>query len=250
MLHQLSFHLHADNVDNFLNTSKNYHQPLGLNSLISHHDFDPDFISATINRALNDNLKQIVLDMGCTFAVSPDKTDFITYHTVQNMTMIQTAGRPTKILGHGMVEWTLVNDTGNLMPIHVPCQHVPLAKMRLSSPQVLCHFLNLDCFQDRFGGNSNYFWLHGSCNCKQKFLCHIDPNSNLPVTLSKTSYHHSIMISEQTYQPITLCTKFSLQQLPFTSTYSTIMEDSNLNLSPAQKELLIWHCRLGHFALC
>jgi hypothetical protein len=143
--------LHSDNFDHFFNISTNYHQPLALNTLISNQDFDPDFIAAIITRALNDNLKQIVLDTGCTFAVSPDKTDFITYHTVQNMTMIQTAEGPTKILGHGMVEWTLVSDSGNLISLQVPCQHVPAAKMRLLSPQALCQFLNLDCSQDQLG---------------------------------------------------------------------------------------------------
>jgi hypothetical protein len=68
------------------------------------------------------------------------------------------------------------------------------------------------------------------------------------VALAKTPNHNSITLSEQVYQPIIPCTKCFWQQLSLTSTYSTITEDNNRNLSPAQKELLLWHCRLGHLS--
>jgi hypothetical protein len=102
------FHLHDDNIDHFFYTSTSYNQPLALDALISHQDFNPELIDAIITRVLNDNIKHIVLDTGCTFAFSPDRTDFIEYHTIQDMSMIQKVGGQTKILGHGMVQFTLV----------------------------------------------------------------------------------------------------------------------------------------------
>jgi hypothetical protein len=87
---------------------------------------------------------QIVLDTGCTFAVSPDKTDFISYHTSSKATMVQTAGGPTNIVVYGIVEWSLVNEDGILVPIQIPCKHIPAAKMRLLSPQDFCQVMDLN----------------------------------------------------------------------------------------------------------
>jgi hypothetical protein len=64
MPHKLLFPLHSENFDIVFYNSMSYHQPLSLNALNSHQDFDPDFIAAIITRALNDKLKQIVLDSG------------------------------------------------------------------------------------------------------------------------------------------------------------------------------------------
>jgi hypothetical protein len=65
-----------------------------------------------------------MFDTGCTFDISIDKTDFIIYQPLQNYTMIQTAGGPTRILGRGTIEWILIIQDGSLI-------HVPEAKMRL-----------------------------------------------------------------------------------------------------------------------
>jgi hypothetical protein len=91
-------------------------------------DFDPDFIATIATRELNDNLKRIIFDTGCSFAISPDKTNFIAYQSLQNNTMIQTSGGPTKKLGQRTIEWTLISQDGSLIPIQIPCQHVPAEK--------------------------------------------------------------------------------------------------------------------------
>jgi hypothetical protein len=128
---------------NYINNNNHHHYPLSHHAFMLNQDFDPDFIATIVTRELNDNLKRII------FAISPDKTNFIAYQSLQNNTMIQTAGGPTQILGQETIEWTLINQDGSLIPIQIPCQHVPAAKMRLLSPQALCQFLNLDCSKDR-----------------------------------------------------------------------------------------------------
>jgi hypothetical protein len=146
-----------------ISTTSHYPAITSLNALISQRDFEPDFIATITTRELKDNMIQIVLDTGCTFAASPDKTDFITYHTSSKTAMVQTAGVPTNIVRYGIVEWSLVNEDGILVPIQIPCKHIPPAKMRLLSPQDFCQVMDLNQSQDQFGGNSNYFWFP---NCR------------------------------------------------------------------------------------
>jgi len=57
-----------------------------------------------------DSLIQIVLNTGCTFAITPERGDFVTYHEAQEVAFVQTAGGPTKIVGHGIVHWTLIGE--------------------------------------------------------------------------------------------------------------------------------------------
>jgi hypothetical protein len=100
-----------------ISTTSHYPTITSLNALISERDFDPDFIASITTRELKDNKIQIVLDTGCTFAVSPDKTDFITYYTSSKTAMVQTVGGPTNIARYGIVEWSLVNEDRILIPI-------------------------------------------------------------------------------------------------------------------------------------
>jgi hypothetical protein len=247
--HHLSSSIpHFDILNHLFHILSDYRYPSNCNALISSQEFDPDFIAAITTRELDSNLKHVVFDTGCTFAISPDITDFITYHTVPKTATIQTAGGPTKISGHGIVEWTLVSEDGNLIPLQVPCQHVPAAKMRLLSPQALCQLLDLDGSQDHFGGNSNHFWLHGSRDCKKRFQCSIDPRSNLPVALAKTRNNHMLTVPKQAIKLASPCISNPQCRSQSTTMNSTLTEENNQNLSPAQKELLLWHYCLGHLS--
>jgi hypothetical protein len=226
--HHLSSSIpHFDILNHLFHISSDYRYSSNCNALISSQDFDPDFIAAITTMELDGNLKQIVFDTGCTFAISPDITDFITYHTVPKTATIQTAGGPTKISGHGIVEWTLLSEDGNLIPLQVPCQHVPAAKMRLLSPQALCQFLDLDGSQDHFGGNSNHFWLHGSRDCKQRFQCSIDLRSNLPVALAKTCNNCMLTVPKQVIKLTSPCINNPQQRSQSTTMLSTLTEENN-----------------------
>ena len=69
----------------------------------STHYFDPDFIAAIVQQGADKSLVQIVLDTGCTFAISPERSDFVTYHRSPDVASVQSAGGPTNIVGHGIV---------------------------------------------------------------------------------------------------------------------------------------------------
>jgi hypothetical protein len=160
--------------------------PLSLNAHISLKDFDPDFIATLLSRINYDGFAEVVLGTGCTFAITPDKRDFLTYHNVQGrLRQDQTA-----ISGHGIVRWTLVSEDGIPLDLDLPCRHVLSAKIRLISPQDYCQYRGLDQLRDQFGGNSRHFWMNATSQ-QHRFQCPIDPRSNLPVDLARVSSHHN-----------------------------------------------------------
>jgi hypothetical protein len=119
--------------------------------------------------------------------------------------------------------------------------------MRLLSPQDFCQFIYFNQSQDQFGGNSNYFWFDGPHNQKCRFCCPIDPKSNLPIALAKKSTH-TLPYSPFTKKNNTCCMKWSHYSSQHTSVCISLIVDQNQNLSSAQKELLLWHFRLGHLS--
>jgi hypothetical protein len=163
------------------------HLPLALNSHVQRADFDPDFVASLISRNSGDDIVDIVLDTGCTFAITQDRRDFIKY-TEGSMGNIHTVNRPTSVSGYGKVRWTVISEDGRPVQLIVPRHHVPASKVQLLSPQDFCQYAGFDCSKDQCGGNLSYFWMNSDHDgtCSQ---CPIDPQSNLAVVLAKTLCH-------------------------------------------------------------
>ncbi|KAI2510176.1 hypothetical protein MHU86_4208 [Fragilaria crotonensis] len=77
------------------------------------------------------------------------------------------------------------------------------------------------------------------------FQCPIDPRSNLPVALAKTPCNPGGCIAlesstpESPGPPCASCQRHSLVSL-------SVLDETNQNITAAQKDLLLWHFRLGH----
>ena len=77
-----------------------------------------------------------------------------------------------------------------------------------------------------------------------RFQCPIDPRSNLPVALAKTSCHQGGCNTESSEildpsAPCSSCHRHAIATL-------YVLDKTNQNLTSAQKDLLLWHFRLGH----
>ena len=131
------------------------------------------------------------------------------------------------------------------MDLLIPCHHVPASTVRLLSPQDFCQSQGFDRSTDQFGGNSNYFWMHAD-HQQSRFQCPIDPRSNLPVALAKTPCNpggcqtgESSTDGETVGPPCPSCSRHSIVGL-------SVLNETNQNITAAQKDLLLWHFRLGH----
>lgn len=213
--------------------------PLALNSHIQRSDFDPDFVATLLSRGGDDAVVDVILDTGCTFAITPDRKDFIQYHE-GSVGTVQTVNGPTAMVGYGLVRWTLISEDGTLSHLVVPCHHVPASKVRLLSPQDFCLYAGLDRSRDQYGGNSNYFWMNSNPT-GVRFQCPIDPRSNLPVALAKLPCHTNGQCAPPVASnlPCSSCHRHTLANL-------SVFDETNQNITAAQKELLLWHSRFGH----
>ena len=79
----------------------------------------------------------LVLDSGCSIAISPDINDFIngTYRTQDCTT--SGIGSGLQAQGIGTIQWSLTNTSGGITTLELQCLFVPDAPCRLLPPQQL-----------------------------------------------------------------------------------------------------------------
>ena len=116
-------------------TSSTSFLPLALNAHVTRSDFDPDFVATLLSRTPGADVVDIILDTSCTFSITTDKRDFVTYEPAP-VGQVQTVNGPTALVGTGLVRWTLISEDGHQMDLLIPCHHVPDASsVRLLSPR-------------------------------------------------------------------------------------------------------------------
>lgn len=100
--------------------------------------FDPNFVASLVSStaAPDAPLFPVIFDTGGSFAITPDVQDFIGPSIFKNWGKIQTAtGMKMKMIALGVVSWQMVSHDGATVNIKVPDFLVPVANIRLFSPQ-------------------------------------------------------------------------------------------------------------------
>ncbi len=172
----------------------------------------------------------IVLDTGASFSLTPVKSDFVTSIRpcdIKSMTGITDSVR---VEGIGEVEWPIRDMNGKPGLIRVQAYYIPQATIRLFSPQ-------------------SYFQKHSSGSCyfdaKVTKLTQNDGSvltfeynreSNLPLLWPADT---SLQVNERVFVMGPLGQRALEAKL-------SLLDASNRNLTNEQKELLLWHQRLGH----
>ena len=191
----------------------------------------------------------IVIDTGASRSLSPHRSDFVSFTPLD--ASIQGVGATSKIKGSGRVRWKIIDMRGVVHEIETMAYYVPNATIRLYSPQY--HFK-----ENMVGSmklNHNAVSLHLSQQKTLEFP--FNPSSNLPLMLladhlsfltaffapsglqsSLTSHESAVRDSPLFESMDALIKENDLSAL--------LVDESNSNLSKAQKELLVWHWKLGH----
>lgn len=167
----------------------------------------------------------IILDTGASVSISPIKEDFIGgIHELENET-IRGFAHDLKISGYGRVRWKLKDVFNNEMVVETNALYIPEGDVRLFSPQAW--------FQENQKGTllvdasaATIYSPFDNSICT--FFHHRD--NNLPMAFQDPQY------------------EFGLEFGSFTSTdvKLSVADEMNQNLTKAQKELLLWHWKLGH----
>ena len=160
----------------------------------------------------------VIIDSGASLAISPSEADFVgPIHYYSSHRSLGGMAGGIQIKGIGKVAWSFKTAQG-ILTIHSKCYFVPKATARLLSPQ------RLFSFADNINGKF-------SCSEKNATLefdnvgslqIDYDPNNHLPISVAKNLAGTQAQIN------------------------LTVLDDTNQNLTPSQKLLLLWHSRFGH----
>ena len=172
----------------------------------------------------------IIIDTGASISLTPVVTDFVGAIEPADLDSLQGLSSKTKVCGQGTVHWKIQDMFGMVRTIAIKAYYVPEASIRLMSPQ--------QYFQEHKSGHAEFdgeeMAIHlPSDKGVMKFPFH--KGNNLPFMLLND--HPSIL-------PI------SANDINLLSNSSRILtsvaEQTNQNLTIAQKELLLWHWKLAH----
>jgi hypothetical protein len=208
----------------------------------------------------------IVIDTGASCTITPSLSDFISHPTTSDTKKLGSLTTvETKVSGQGPIEWEIEDVNGVTKKLSTMSYYVPEATIRLFSPQI--YFKENPTAHLTL--NVNGIELHMPCGTILKFPT--QPGSNLPIMLTRQALqrgrnkfgsnrpHHKpslntmsnilSFICSTTYDSFVHGSIFHLQHAGAMAAVindDAVLKNHNNNLSPEQKELLLWHYRLGH----
>ena len=182
----------------------------------------------------------VLFDSGANICITNRKEDFVGgVKPIQGKSGVDGIGKNLKNEGYGWVAWTFVADNGMYRTFKLPCYYVPSQTQRIASlPALLQEYpdttIHLDsCTLTISGDDRNPPLTVPFCaktNLPSKDIeAQIKPKivANLTVNATKANKKPSL---PQTTQP-------------------SLTVPSNINMTEPEKELLRWHCRLGHISM-
>src|SRR3569832_498422 len=223
-------------------------------------DYILSFQSAKHDKSVND-VFSVCLDTGCSIGFTYSLDDFEeppvagAYGSVKTMNDTSTA-----ITAFGVVAWRVVDQTGREHVVRSPAYFVPNTTQRLLSPQAYAQFQGWDGPDDCYAGNNKRMWLLlNSMNTNSdgsktlaKLEAPIAANDRIPYFTAwplpkDETVESSSATKKQKKKKKSACQCQHCNQCFFASMFNIeVLNESNENLSEAQKELLLDHQRLGH----
>ena len=194
----------------------------------------------------NLNHLPIVIDTGASRSLSPRREDFIDESFVPLSSSLEGISEKTAISGKGLVRWKVTDMNGKIGMVITEAYYVPSATIRLYSPQF--HFREHSKGSISMDHNTISLCLPPMPENKNKVLKLVFPfqqSSNLPLMLKSDhpDLPSSFNVAASRYGPVSETLETTISSGDFSAFLADI---ENPNLSPAQKELLVWHWKLGH----
>jgi hypothetical protein len=169
----------------------------------------------------------LIFDTGASIGVTPCADDFVAWEPMTQKHYLNELSNVTQVKGVGIARWIVRDDSGARHEIQQRAYYIPEAHMRLMSPQ---RFLS----QHKSGQFTIYHdrAVFEFPNSRGRLTFRAgNTGSDIPYTFP-VCRHQREHNRAQFADAIANCGIFG---------------DDNTNVTPAQKELMSWHCRLGHF---
>jgi len=172
----------------------------------------------------------VVIDSGASYSLTPRIEDFVTPIRPDDTTLTGLTST-TVVAGSGTVEWMIQDVQGVIRKLRVEAFYVPSATIRLFSPQ--------QYFQEN---NKGSYYMEAKRStltlaCGTELLFPYNPGNRLPMMLTKQHFDKCVHVAG-----------LSMEECTYLSN-NLIVDSTNLNLSGSQRELLLWHWKLGHIGM-
>jgi hypothetical protein len=207
----------------------------------------------------DDSSIPIIIDTGASVLVSPNEADFIGPITaIPGGKKIEGLNSQVQVEGHGRVRWTVHDKNGCEGTIESQAYYIPPASIRLMRPQT--YFQEGERGRYEMTDNGVLLELHDTTVLQFPFdLRHNLPSMGAPIGTAAARLGADPGHSNDTcYDPFlegafdprfgSDCFGRDIFSQPSESALITldVAGSPNPNLSIPQKELLVWHWRLGH----
>ena len=168
----------------------------------------------------------IVWDSGASVCITFCKEDFVTFDDTCELETLQgfSSEEGQAVKGVGLVKWYIQDTSGRSRSIEVEAYYIPTSRVRLLSTSTLL---------EKYPGETVTITARGlvmsgvpNSQRRGRIFAPINVTSKLPVSIGRKA-------------PKAGCAAF---------TATPVVSADNINLSPAEKELLRWHQRLGHIS--
>ena len=180
-----------------------------------------------------------MLDTGASWTVTPFIRDFVDTIEPADLDSLRSLDGNIAVHGMGPIELTIQDMDGIIRTIRTQALYVPTAEVRLFSPQSF--------FMENKGGSL-------TC-CHKKVVLTLPDGCSLTFPWQLPSKLPYMLTTEMLQSKASAkCYGFTMRDLKpplvqpaaYTHALPNILDPSNLNLTGSQKELLLWHQRLGH----
>ena len=206
----------------------------------------------------------LIWDTGASSGLTPFKADFLTYEECD--IPIKDVSQTNRVIGMGLAMYRMTASNGNEIIMVVPSYHLPHTDIRLLSPQAYHRLYRGNSYVDDDVVQMNL------CPLDQQHRSRIDipmePNSNLPILFNVSTTSKEKELHRQYFKPrlslhhreegVSGSAEFSIDEGAIAEVeyefnrhqslfgkWGCVSAGNNQNLSAAQKELLLWHWKLG-----
>ena len=198
---------------------------------LSRDSTKPYSISGFIVQEVQPGTVPIVIDTGCSISVTPFLEDFASELQPAQEDSMQGLKDSVHVKGVGWVDWTIRDVFNRVALVRTQAYYVPDARIRLLSTQTY--------FKEHDGGNIVQDHEKVTLNTPngERLTFPYDLGSNLPLMYLD---HRSPQVGLSGRQVMNLTTSKDIEHT------LSLLDEINHNMSKPQKELMLWHQRLGH----
>jgi hypothetical protein len=178
----------------------------------------------------------IVIDSGASYSVTPNLDDFVGPIEKAETQELNGLNATIKVIGQGTVEWKIQDLFGTVRSVKTLAFYVPEANIRLFSPQKY--------FKENKQAS---LYMDHACttltlNCGTALNFPYNQGNQLPLMLTSKALNSPNKFVGLTFQD---CQTFMSLNGGLAALLN-VADETNQNLTAAQKELLLWHHKWGH----